>query len=274
MRALNGVAVVPLVALAVALTGCGAKDDVAPPADALPSGGGRPPATVGLPSDPNDRASPKGVVMLVRGGGWAGPDPATMRAQRPAARFLQESGFITVSPDYRAGTQGFRDLLARYDQTRKRFPNDRVCLFGQSAGGHLALLVASRRPDVACVVSQAAPTDLTALARDAPGAPTAGWARRAFGADGLRRYSPSAVASTLRMPVLQIAAENDRYVPIAQVRRLESALPAGRLVVLGAGSAPFVHSTVDADQLAKAGETQNAFLERSLASSGGRGTTP
>jgi pimeloyl-ACP methyl ester carboxylesterase len=67
------------------------------------------------------------------------------------------------------------------------------------------------------------------------------------------------------MPVLQIAASNDRYVPVRQIRRLQAALPDGRLVVLDPGSAPFVHSTVDQDQLAAAGETQNGFLVKSMA---------
>lgn len=248
-----------------AVGGCGsAASEPAPgtprlTADPLPRAQGRPSAAVGLPSDPGYRQSPRAVVVLIRGGGWTGPSPSTMRAQHGAAVALQDQGFATVEPDYRSGIRGYRDLLARYDQTRKRFPSQRICLFGQSAGGHLALLIAEERRDVACVVSQAGPTDLTTLAEQTS-EPTGRWAAEAFGSGRLARFSPVRRAARIDAAVLQIAAENDRYVPVAQVRELQPRLRRGRLIVLPPGGTTFVHSKVDADALGRAGEAQTAFL--------------
>src|SRR5947207_884692 len=49
-----------------------------------------------------------------------------------------------------------------------------VCPSGQSAGAHLALMVAAFRSDVGCVVDEAGPTDAAALAGETAWDPTTG----------------------------------------------------------------------------------------------------
>lgn len=242
--------------LLVTIAGCGD--------DGLPSSSttGLPPVEVGTPPD---TVPTRGVVLLIHGGGWSGPMPALTAQQRPAAKVLQDDGFATVIVDYRAGRQGVQDVLYRVDEAHRAFPHQRMCLFGQSAGAHLALLAAARRPGfVKCVLSHAGPTDLPALREQTRGTPTYGWAVKAFGQAGLERYSPVRYASRIRAKVLQINARNDKYVPVPQATELKRRLRGSRLILLSAGKVPWLHSSVDADQLAKAGAEQLTFIENTL----------
>lgn len=245
--------------LLASTAGCG--EAALPTTTTLPAEPGVPAAEVGAPPD---GVQPRGVVLLVHGGGWVGPKPELTAAQRPAAAALRRAGYATVIVDYRSGRRGLQDLLLRFDQTRRAFLGLPVCLFGQSAGGHLALLVAARRTDVACVVSQAGPTDLAALRTQARGVPSYRWAVDAFGRDALDRFSPVARAAAIRARVLQVAARNDRYVPPAQAIELDRRLRRGRLILLPAGATPFVHSDVDAAAAADAVAAQQEFLDEAM----------
>lgn len=244
---------------AVTLAGCGGRGGTEP-GPSFSDAGGVPHAELGLPNGPTT-----GVVLLIHGGGWAGPMPGLTAEQRPAARLLQDEGYATLIVDYRAGRRGLDDVLQRYDEARRRFPGLPICLHGQSAGGHLALMVAARRSDVACVISQAGPTDLEALRREARGVPSYRWAVQAFGRDRLREYSPVEFARDIRAPVLQVAARNDRYVPWRQASEMQSRLTHGRLVVLPKGSVQFVHSRVDARAARRAVRVEDDFLADAMA---------
>jgi acetyl esterase/lipase len=220
-----------------------------------------PPAELGAPTPARYRDAPRALVLLVRGGGWKGPIPSLVEAQEGAARGLRRQGFAVVNLDYRAGAAGLRDVLFRFDEARRRYPEAPVCLYGQSAGAHLALLVAARRPETACVVSQAGPTDLPALARQGGGAETSRLAVAAFGRARLAAFSPVRVARRIRARVLQISALNDPLVPPAQARELHARLARGELVELPAGDAPFIHSRVDGDALERALRRVDAVLD-------------
>jgi pimeloyl-ACP methyl ester carboxylesterase len=258
---------VALAIAAVALAGCGGGDDAA--ALTAPAGDPQlPPAQLGAAIPKRYRDAPRALVILIRGGGWEGPLPALVRAQQGPARDLRRQGFAVLNPDYRAGERGLRDLLVRYDEGRRAYPDTPVCLYGQSAGATLALLIAAKRPETACVISQAGPTDLRALARQRGGGETSRLATVAFGRARLGTFSPVRVARRIRARVLQISALNDPLVPAAQARELDRLLPDAELVELPAGDAPFVHSSVDGGALTKALERLAALLDDAAA--GGR----
>jgi pimeloyl-ACP methyl ester carboxylesterase len=240
----------------VALAGCGGPPDVE--IDQHESAGAQ--VSWGEPADED----PAGVVMLLHGGGWK-PDPAAYALQRDvAAPGLQDDGYATVAVGYDEGAKGFRQIQDVYAQARKRYPDLPICAVGISAGGNLALMLATREPKLDCVVTFAAPTDLTTLAKQDPQADEAyQGAVEVFGKDGLERFSPVRYAKRIHARVLMIAAETDPIVPAAQSRELAQALPSSELLVLPSGPAPsdLAHSGgVEADAQEAAVERELAFL--------------
>ncbi len=134
-----------------------------------------------------------------------------------------------------------------------------ICLWGGSAGGQLALMIATRRRDVACVMSEAGPTDLTTDTTLLPGS-------NFLFADhgGLARWSPVTYADRIRAPLLLVGATNDRLVPLGQARELARVHPRHtRVFVLQAGTSPWVHGSVDSGDLARLYRTERALVVRS-----------
>jgi acetyl esterase/lipase len=193
----------------------------------------------GEPSNGN----PVGVVMLLPGGGWQRND-AEYQGLRDAAKSLQGQGYATVPIEYDSGVKGFRQIQAVYKAAQKRYPNLPICANGISAGGHWALMLATRAPDLACVETLAAPTDLTTLAQQNPSRNEAIAAAIAtFGQGGLARWSPVTYANKIKAKVLLIAAESDPVVPADQSRELAQALPGAQLMVAPPGpvQVPWAH---------------------------------
>lgn len=193
---------------------------------------------VGAPSGNYAGKDPKGWVLLVHGGGWDGVGEEQVQRVRPDARRFNRHGWATMNTDYAPGAQSLRDVLDSYDTLRARAGRDgRVCLYGQSAGGHLVLMTASERVSVDCVIVEGAPTDLPALARQSTIDPlthlrqtvgprfTLDKATLAFGEAQLRSLSPLTVASKIRAPTLMGSATTDVLVPRAQMDALRSARP-------------------------------------------------
>ena len=138
--------------MTLAVIGCGGTSvDVNNGGDALVKWG-----------KPAGGQEPKGVVMLLPGGGWQ-PNPTAYRSEMPTAAQLQQLGLATVVVGYGEGATGFREVRQVYLQARKRYPGVPVGAHGESAGGNLALMLAAREPGLTCVIGLAAPTDLTAL---------------------------------------------------------------------------------------------------------------
>ena len=88
-------------------------------------------------------------MILVHGGAWRGPD------SREQARLLREPGDLllrrrwrVVSVDYRQGAQGLRDVVAAIERLGPRRGGAPLCLYGESAGGQLALVAAAERPSL------------------------------------------------------------------------------------------------------------------------------
>lgn len=102
-----------------------------------------PEVEVGLP----EGAGPFPSVVLVHGGGWVAGDPSSMR---PLARFLNDSGFLTVNTRYALSSRespGFPEALedvACAVRLAGAHPESdgTVAVVGHSAGAHIAALVA------------------------------------------------------------------------------------------------------------------------------------
>jgi len=202
--------------------------------------------------EPTGTATAKGVMVVIHGGGWSAVGPGAVEGMRPEADRWRARGWRTVSITYRGCGDSLRDALWFYDEARARYgAHLPFCLTGDSAGGHLALSVATRRRDADCVIDRGGPTDaltLRSASTPAGGADGPRWAYNllaaAFGEDDLAWYSPARFRADTR--VLVGVAERDPYVPYAQAlalrdRRKEAYVDT---VELANGDEPFVHADV------------------------------
>jgi pimeloyl-ACP methyl ester carboxylesterase len=204
---------------------------------------------VGQPTGTFAGKPARGVMMVIHGGYFYGGTNLTV-AHRPVATRWQARGFVTVNIDYRSGFAAFTDTYAYYDRIRDLVGSHKICTTGESAGGTLALMTASKRPDVACVAAMAAPTYIPSL-------PV--WTNLTSallsGSGGDRvAVSPATTvnASTIRARALLGYGELDLAIPLEQMDRMRWARPDFTYMRLlafswtegGFGKSPFVHSHV------------------------------
>lgn len=249
-----GAAGLAAVALLAGAAGCGDASRASTTAVAAP--------LVGAPPQP------RGTVVLVHQGGWAGPN-AKLQEQLDAfpGAALRARGLRTVSVDYARGKAGLADVLAAARAARRHGPGP-VCLYGESAGGTLALLAAARDPHVACVLTLGAPTDFATWSRDAqrrvadprrdPQVPVT---KRdvslavfgqtvvpAFGpvGPGSRAWEPARVAPRIRARVVLGRQADDFIVPPGQTAAFRRRDPAATTLVTPAGTRrePYLHGTL------------------------------
>jgi acetyl esterase/lipase len=221
---------------------------------------------VGLPSGEFAGQSPRGVMLVLHGGGWAKTGAGAVEFVRGDADRWRARGWETVNFTYRACGQSLDDALWFYDHARAWFdPSMRICALGTSAGGNLALLIAANRAGLYCVVNQAGPTDLRSIQDELAYDPATGLlnqttgghlvhglAADAFGEENLARFSPAALASgTLKgTRVLQGFSADDPLVSFQQADDLASAMHASNPgayvdeLRLDTGAIPFAHGRV------------------------------
>lgn len=217
-----------------ALTGCGSSS----PSSRTVSQSELP-AVWGMPPD----RKPRGLVLLIHGGGWKGNDTSQFRRILRTAPNYQRLGYETLAFNYRGGAQSFQDAQMFYRLARKRVgPNFPICAVGESAGANIALELAVKNPSLACVLDLAGPTDLTSLAKQPRGLTAYQAAVGAFGKAKLSAYSPALHAHSIRARVLLVYAQDDPIVPAAQGTEMASVLPGARLIMLAPGPVPFEHS--------------------------------
>jgi acetyl esterase/lipase len=217
-------------------------------------------AAIASPAARERHAQPtaRPYVFLIHGGSWYRTDRAMVgrvEANRPR---LHAWGYATDVVRWRPRRQAFPDVLAAYDRLRLRVgAATPICAWGQSAGAHMALMLAIRRPDVACVVSEAAPTELQRL-----GAYLHGRAVDAFGSRDLARWSPALYR--LLTPTLLEQATTDHLVPFSQMGLMQRAAPNSQALVLSPGTAPWIHARVDPGELARARVVERRFLTAAI----------
>jgi acetyl esterase/lipase len=208
-------------------------------------------AYVGLP--------PKGIILIINGGGWSMNGPGMVASDRPDADYWRSAGWRTVNLTYRPCKQSFADVLWFYDQARAVWGSALpYCAMGASAGGNLALLLAAARSTVSCVVSEAGPTDgLTIKNESTPLGSTNGprWVYNlltaAVGPEQVVWWSPARFPIHAR--VLWAISAGDPYIPWAQGTELQSKMLAAdpsayvNLLQLASGTTNWVHAGISAD---------------------------
>lgn len=204
---------------------------------------------------------PKGLVMLIHGGGWRPSNPVYMALMQPAARIYNDAGWSTRIQAEHGGMQSYIDVM-RAAVTYKKAIRDRpLCLYGQSSGGQIALLAAaSLGKVVSCVITDAAPTWLDLPPDTGDHAYVRSMASSAFGPDSLRPFSPLSYAPQTTAKVFMTYAENDPLIPTWQAQFYAYLKPGTKTVSLPAGSVPWVHSKVSKAAVQAAGRRSLRFL--------------
>lgn len=162
-------------------------------------------------------------VLLIHGGGWVEGDLSDFEALGPAfARRGIVAGAMNyrLAPDARWPAQ-LDDAEAALERLRDAQTDPRrLAVWGHSAGGHLALMLARRRPDlVCCAVAFGAPTDLVQLADH--GVDDLG---RIFDEDELDAASPIS-GPPPEVPVLLVHGAADTVVPVGHARAFATSFP-------------------------------------------------
>ncbi len=204
-----------------------------------------------LPQETRIVANAKGVVIGVHGGSWLLTGSETLMAgPRPALARWRAAGWSTVNIDYRPGRAALADIRAAVRAARRTAR--RVCLYGESAGGHMALLVATQ-VKVDCVQTVGAPTDLPAL----PAGDTRHAAEVTFGTR-LATFSPARKRSTT--PTLVAHARHDDVVPHSQSRLPR--WPHAQRLSLSPGPHRSVHGGISSRSLRAMREAETSLRAR------------
>jgi acetyl esterase/lipase len=221
---------------------------------------------VGAPSGAYAGQSPTGVLVLFHGGGWATNGAGAAQDMRGDADRWRARGWLTVNSTYRACGRSIADATSMYDRVRATYgPTLPVCTLGQSAGGHLALMVTIHRPGgVNCVINQAGPTDAATLPTQGAYDATSGgtqtnlpkWVYNlmvaAFGQENLSAISPAQLVAPglTAARVLAVSSAHDSFVSYQQMTLLRDKIKAAaptayvETMQLEGGSQPFVHAPV------------------------------
>ena len=245
-------------------------------------GGGRdaqPPQEPAQPVAASPSSSTKGTVVMVHGGGWRGFDERGQQAlmRRPGQLFL-DRGWRIVSVDYRAGQDGLQDVVDVVARELALPTGGLLCLYGESAGAHLALLAASRLGGVDCVMAAGPPTDLLAYlaeagaSGDANRTVIANLMRQWFGStpESLAPWEPVRKARTLPADVLLLRQTGDLAIPRDQIDRYVAKRPTARHAELesaGEVSADtwWLHGTLSAEGRRRFRGELGGFADRSVA---------
>jgi hypothetical protein len=195
------------------------------------------------------RAARPATVVLLAANAWKGTNPESkQRVYDHVGAALERAGHRVVVTDYPAGVEaGLTAVRAAVRAELTARPDMPLCLYGESSGGHLALLAAEDVRIVDCVITLAAPVDLHRWEQEATDTPETKQAQvfrqlvePALGADVARwaAFDPFLRARRLPRLLLTMAEADDVVIPRTQFRRLP-----GRHYLLPSGAVPFLHGT-------------------------------
>lgn len=211
-------------------------------------------------SMPPGGARPAGVAIIIHGGGWFGVGAERVRTMDAEVARWNARGWATVNIDYRPGGDSMVDVQRMYDAVRTWQGEDvPIGAVGASAGGHLAMMLAIQRPQLAFAESEAGPTDIPAIAGNGFADVVRDAGIRAFGDEAGAGMSPLARAAELAPPLLMATAANDAFVPIEQMQRMAAARPATTALTLQPGDAPWIHGPIDAASMAQLVQAEDAL---------------
>ncbi|MEA2232215.1 MAG: hypothetical protein QOD83_2031 [Solirubrobacteraceae bacterium] len=214
----------------------------------------------------------KGTMLMVHGGGWQGPGEKSQKylMEQPGDMLVQR-GWRVVSVDYDAGTAGITDVLNAAGQELQRAEGNLLCLYGESAGAQIALVVASRLKAIDCVVAAGAPTDFHAYmaeaksSGDGPRTIIADQMETIFGSteDVTAAWEPVKLSRKITSDVLMLREADDHLMPREQLDRFLAARPTTESVELES------NLTVTPETWWLHGTLSDAGRERYLAAIGG-----
>jgi len=195
------------------------------------------------------------AIVIIHGGGWAGGDKAGHDFY--AKQFLKK-GITVFNINYRLITAGKPDTvwpaqiqdvqhvvrLIRANAAKCGIDPTRICAMGDSAGGHLAMMLgtlnkswpgdrsklyAEQSPAVSCVVDLFGPTDLANPNFNKGGTALLGLFGGKSVAQAPELYSQASPINHVRSAsatTLILHGNNDQIVPVAQATDFASALKA------------------------------------------------
>jgi acetyl esterase/lipase len=262
-----------------AVAACGTPKSDEPPAQTQTQTQTQKQPLVAGPATADPAGPARATMVMVHGGGWAGHDErAQQLLMEVPGKLLLRRGWRVVSLDYEQGTAGLDDVLKTVRaEIARGTSSGPLCLYGESSGGHLALVAAARLGDeVDCVIGLGAPADLPLyLATAKSGSPehrfVARLVREYFGtSDGeLKEWDPLSLIGSIKADVLLMRAGDDTLVPATQSKSFDTARPATRTVTLQAGELAFVHGSISARGRARYEQAIASFAARARRRDGG-----
>jgi len=235
------------------------------------------PVAAAISADP--AGSARGTMIMVHGGGWIGHDArAQAHLMDTPGALLRQRGWRVVSVDYDEGAAGLQDVLDTVgSELVRRTGNGPLCLYGESAGGHLALVAASRLRAVDCVIGLGAPTDLVHYAAEAAATSepraklVAARIARYFGTtpEQLAPWDPRTSAPTTRADLLLLREGDDAVFSSRHLDAVHDLRPTTQVVDLEAGnpadlSTVLLHGTVSSSGRAAYESALGAFTDRAV----------
>jgi fermentation-respiration switch protein FrsA (DUF1100 family) len=213
----------------------------------------------------------KGFVIVIHGGGWQGGASYVAQEDGIAAWFNQQ-GYGAYNIDYTSGVYSYFDVLSAYDWLHAQYPSAPLCAWGESAGGHLALLLAASRP-LNCVITQGAPTDFATFPTQ-PSASGLAWPQYLYSnlivptfQSALSAASPINYCPSIQTPILLAASAGDPYVPVQQMYEVQARCPHAQAVLLDAGPVNFTHAGVSQAAATEWVADVSTFLSQSMSAS-------
>lgn len=222
----------------------------------------------------------RGTMIMVHAGGWAGHDEyAQDQLMERPGRQLLALGWRIVSLDFEEGTAGLQDVLnAAGAELERRTSTGPVCIYGESSGGHLALVAASRLRAINCVIALGPPTDLSLYQQEAAASAdgrmklVAYQMSRFFGTTDAENapWDPASLAARMRSDVMLFHEDDDPVVSSQHNLNFAANRITTQSVPLAAGGQGdgFVHGTVSAAGRAVYSSAIAAFTEGAIASRG------
>jgi hypothetical protein len=222
----------------------------------------------------------RGTMLMLHGGGWKDQRGNARSALTVASLAFRANGWRVVNVSYSPGPPApghsldpfpmMRDVVAFYDQIHRAFTGP-ICAYGESAGAHLAAMLAIERPSLTCAIISAAPLDLLPLLK-LTSPVGVGFIRSTFGTrrSVLAAWSPALLwrRGIDRTAVFATDASNDTVVPPEQLRAFEAADPAVDGTVVSGASAgssdavPWMHSDVSRTAIDARLEALDSWLNR------------